>query len=258
MRRVLLLSVAAAIGAPAALASHVPGGFYRGTHSNGGEVTMQLTADGNLQFFRAADLRLGGSCPPSIGINIPQGFPITNHQLNLIGSTLSVSATFPTVTTARGTMKLSCSSVTLNWTATLVRTGAAPPASTTPSSAPQGNALAPGFRNSGIVRLERKAGVAYIRAIFRACNGTPPFRLVVRQRRSVSGSFVAESRFTLKLPAGTPFTVPEGAPCRKFSVAWRLAPKFFGGGLLVITLRVRDAGGRESPPPGYLVRSPKK
>jgi hypothetical protein len=252
-RALVLLGVAAAICTPAALANHVPGGLYRGTHSHGGEFVMKLDANGDLLSFGADNLKLGGSCPSSTGLSIPEGFPIVNHQLDLIGSSVSISATFPTPTTARGTLDLSCSSVTLTWTATLNGSGGTPA-----PAGPQGNTIAPGFRNNGSVKLERKGAVVSIRARFRACNGTPPFRLVVRQRRSVSGSFVAESRFTLKLPRGTPAKVPDGAPCRDFSVAWRLAPKFFGGGLLVITLKLVDAGGRVSGIPGYLVRSPKK
>ncbi len=38
----------------------------------------------------------------------------------------------------------------------------------------------------------------------------------------------------------------------------RLAPKFFGGGLLVITLKLIDADGRASGIPGWLVRAPLK
>jgi hypothetical protein len=37
-----------------------------------------------------------------------------------------------------------------------------------------------------------------------------------------------------------------------------LAPKFFGGGLLVITLKLVDADGRANGIPGWLVRSPLK
>jgi hypothetical protein len=258
MRQVLIvLGIAAAIGVPAATANHVPNGIYRGTHSGGGTVEMRLNANGDLTLFGADGLKLGGTCPSSSGVGIPAGFPIVNHTLDLIGSSFSVSATFPTPTTATGTFQLSCSPTTLSWTARLVGTGSGTTPAPARPAAPKSR-FAPGFRGGGSVKLARIAGVASIRAVFRACEGTPPFRLVVRQRRKTGSSFVADTRFTLKLPAGKPAKVPDGAPCRDFSVTWRLAPRFFGGGLLVITLKLVDADGRASGIPGWLVRSPLK
>lgn len=253
-RRILfLLVLAALIAALPAGANHVPGGFYRGTHSNGGEVTLQLAANGGVQSFRALDLKLAG-CDPGFGFTTSP-FPF-NHEFTLISGSFTLTGSFPTPTTARGTLKLSCSSTTLTWTATLGAAGGPPPPPRPPP--PSTNTGYPPSFHGGHNRLvlQRKGAVVNVLAKLRVCNGKPPYRLFVRERLRVGSTVKAEVKFSKALPRGTPHDL-NGTPCHDISTSWRVAPKLFGSGFIVITLRVTDAAGRSSPEPQWALRAPK-
>lgn len=251
----LLLALGAAIVASPAGANHVPGGTYRGTHSNGGTVELRLASNGGVQFFGATSLRLGGTCPAG-SYTFPGGLYVaaTDHSFVIVSNdSSSLTGSFPTPTTARGTLKLSCSSTTLNWSATLGASGGPPPPPPPPASA---NRPSLGFDRLYFVR---KGGTVTVRALFSTCGGTPPYRrLFVRERLRVAGKFVAAVKLSRTLPAGRPTTRADGTPCRYFGVRWPLAAKLFGNGSVVISLRVTDAAGRSTLELKTALRAPKR
>jgi hypothetical protein len=78
---------------------------------------------------------------------------------------------------------------------------------------------------------------AWLRVRLRVCDDSAgPLSAHVEQRRGVAGRTVARRTFRRTLP-----TTAGG--CRSYRFSWRLGEKFRGSGLLVVELRLRDAGG---------------
>jgi hypothetical protein len=120
-------------------AQPVEGAAYTGTHSGGGGVKFQVSADGtNVQNFRITNIP-GDTCTQD-EFNWPLDIPITDDSFSdsLLGST--VTGSFPSVGEAEGTFKMylppagpapACESETLTWTATTSET---PTATATPTA----------------------------------------------------------------------------------------------------------------------------
>lgn len=260
---VFAIAVAADPLVSPAHANHVAGATYTGTHSAGGTVEFTVSSDGTqIATWRVTNVP-SGSCTVSEARSRTTTAIAADHTFNFeeggqLGSFFRGS--FPSIGSASGTLKmtpipaqLTCLTfASQTWTAT---TSARPPS---PPPPPQPRAFPPSFRggadNVTLVRSGPGKRVVSVRAKFRACSGTPPFQLSVRQRRRVGRSVVAEARFRRRLTGGRP--APQG--CRDFVVSWRLAAKFFGAGHVVITLLIVDAAGEESGAPQYALRAPRR
>lgn len=112
-------------GASTASAFHIPGALYTGTHSDGGDVSFRVSANGTTaQFFRVEDYETD-FCDVDF-IMHTAGAPIVNHAFTFSSGLLEISysGTFPGVQLAQGTFSdTECATGTLTWTA---RTTASP------------------------------------------------------------------------------------------------------------------------------------
>lgn len=258
----LATAVAAGMLAAPANANHVAGATYTGMHSAGGTVEFTVSSDGTqIATWRVTNVP-SGSCTVSEARSRTTTAIAADHTFNFeeggqLGSFFRGS--FPSVGSASGTLKmtpipaqLTCLTfASQTWTAT---TSARPPS----PPPPRPTAFPPSFRGGAdSVRFVRSGAgkrVVSVRAKFRACSGTSPFQLSVRQRRRVGTAVLAEARFRKRLTGGRP--APQG--CRDYVVSWRLAAKFFGAGHVVITLVIVDAAGEESGAPQYALRAPRR
>ena len=171
--------------------------------------------------------------------------------------TLSISGSFPRPGEVTGAVAVSCTGVVVTFTQTTTLPPPPPPPPPPPASTQPSSPFFQGGHDSvKLVRGKTKGDVS-VRARFRGCGGTGPFRLVV-QRRRVGTAIAAESTFGKPLGAGTPAPPSLTTPCRDFAATWRLASKFFGAGVVVITLKIVDSGDRESLTPQYALRAPKR
>lgn len=112
-------------GASTAAAFHIPGATYIGTHSGGGAVIFDVSADGStVTRFRVEDYKTE-FCEVAF-IQHTGGTPIVNNSFTFSSGLLefSYSGTFPGVQLAQGTFNdTECETGTLTWTA---RTTASP------------------------------------------------------------------------------------------------------------------------------------
>jgi hypothetical protein len=112
-------------GASTAAAFHIPGATYIGTHSGGGAVIFDVSADGStVTRFRVENYHTE-FCDVAF-LEHPGGTPIVNNSFSFSSSFLAFgySGTFPGVQVAQGTfIDTECATGTLTWTA---RTTASP------------------------------------------------------------------------------------------------------------------------------------
>ncbi len=111
-------------GVSTASAFHIPGATYIGTHSGGGAVIFDVSADGStITRFRVENYKTE-FCDVAV-FELP-GAPIVNNSFSFSSAALkfSYSGTFPGVQLAQGTFNdTECATGTLTWTA---RTTASP------------------------------------------------------------------------------------------------------------------------------------
>lgn len=257
----LAIGIASQLSVSPAQAHHIPGATYTGTHSGGGTVEFTVSADGTrIESFRMTNVPSGqctvneASSRPGALVPIAADHTFAFEEGGSLGSFFR--GAFPSTGTAAGTLKatpipaqLACLTfASQTWTAT---TSATPAPSQSAGSRPY---FRGGHDSVKLVRSRLGTRGVSVRAKFRACGGTPPFRLVVRQRRRVGTAVVAESSFRKALTSGRPAS--EG--CRDYTVNWRLTTKFYGAGYVVVTLLIVDAAGEESGAPRYALRAPKR
>lgn len=112
-------------GVSTAAAFHIPGATYIGTHSGGGAVIFDISADGStVTRFRVENYKTE-FCDVAF-LQHTGGAPIVNNSFNFSSSILEFgySGTFPGVQVAQGTFNdTECATGTLTWTA---RTTASP------------------------------------------------------------------------------------------------------------------------------------
>jgi len=106
-----------------ALAHHSYPATYTGTHSGGGAVDFDVSADGSaITRFRAMDVPASNGCSfPSTEAN--GTFAITDHAFSRSSGTFPFSGTFPSSQAASGSLTVAnsgvpCTSGSLSWTAT--------------------------------------------------------------------------------------------------------------------------------------------
>jgi hypothetical protein len=113
------------LGASTAMAFHIPGAFYTGTHSDGGTVSFLVSPDGaQVTGFRIEDYETEFCDVDFIRHNA--GAPIVNNAFTFSSGLLEFgySGSFPGVQLAQGTFSdTECETGTLTWTA---RTTASP------------------------------------------------------------------------------------------------------------------------------------
>jgi hypothetical protein len=114
-----------ALGASTAMAFHIPGAFYVGTHSDGGAVSFRVSADGSQVIgFRVEDYETEFCDVDFVRHN--DGVPIVNNAFSFSSGLLefAYSGSFPGVQFAQGTYSdTECDTGTLTWAA---RTSASP------------------------------------------------------------------------------------------------------------------------------------
>jgi hypothetical protein len=136
-------AVMLAIAAPEALANHIAGATYNGTHAQGGTVSFTVTPDGTgISSFSAGGPVQGDYCSFPSGSSTTYGQPlaITNHAFTDTTGPFTKSGTFPGVQSASGTFRIktpsfpgpACDSGDVSWTATTT----APPPSNPPPVGP--------------------------------------------------------------------------------------------------------------------------
>ena len=256
---ILVGSVAAiaALAAPPAGANHIPGATYTGTVSGGGTVELRVSPDGaSVTYFKYTGVPGFGFPPRSCGAETTATFSaaITNHAFNFGQPGLrAFGGSFSTSRTVTGTVEEAfCFNGAKNWTAT---TTAVPPPPPPPQPPPPARSANPHFQNDQTLRLLRGAKrVVRVRLRFRGCGGTPPYRLVVSQRRRVGNKVVAQGSVRVPVRGGL---ATSSAACRDYIVLWRLGTKFFGAGRITFILKLVDATGAESRTPHKSVRAPK-
>lgn len=126
-----LVALALLTFAPSAVAFHIPGATYDGTHAGGGTVSFTLTADGSgISNFTIGGPVQGNICTFSgSSITFVQPLPIVNHAFDSSSGTTAVNGSFGAVQQASGSFRIktfgpfSCDSGTVTWTA---RTSASP------------------------------------------------------------------------------------------------------------------------------------
>jgi hypothetical protein len=111
--------------ASSAMAFHIPGATYNGTHAGGGTVSFTVTADGSgLSNFNVGGPVQGNICTfGGSSITFTQPLPIVNHAFNSSSGSTTVSGSFAGVRQASGSFRIktfgpfSCDSGTVSWTA---------------------------------------------------------------------------------------------------------------------------------------------
>lgn len=117
--------------APSAVAFHIAGATYNGTHAGGGTVSFTVTADGSgLSSFSVGGPVQGNICTfGGSTVTFVQPLPIVNHAFSSSSGTTTLNGSFGGVQQAAGSFRIktfgpfSCDSGTVSWTA---RTTASP------------------------------------------------------------------------------------------------------------------------------------
>lgn len=126
-----LVALALLAFVPSAVAFHIPGATYNGTHAGGGTVSFTVTADGGgLSSFTVGGPVQGNICTfGGSTVTFVQPLPIVNHAFNSSSGTTTLSGAFTGVQQASGSFRIktfgpfSCDSGNVSWTA---RTSASP------------------------------------------------------------------------------------------------------------------------------------
>jgi hypothetical protein len=241
-------------------ATHIPGATYTGTVSGGGTIELRVSPDGaSVTYFKYAGVP--GLGTRSCGLETASTFsaPISGHAFTWgLAGLRALAGSFTGTQTAAGTVEEAfCFNGARSWTAATTALPPRTPPATPVSPSPPARSTTPYFRggHESTKLLRGPKRVVRVRAKFRSCAGTPPFRVVIRQRRRVNKAVVAEATLRKALTGGRRTPEPE---CRDYVVTWRLAAKLYGAGHIVFTLMIIDATGAESPTPSSFVRAPKR
>jgi hypothetical protein len=127
-----------------ALATHLGGAVYTGTHAGGGTVSMTISDDGlSVARFSATNVPGSGCTVSLVTVTFdPQASRIYDEQLSYMpGFGLSLTATFAPNASASGTLQnlqdgFGCSTGVFNWTATPGSSGSTPTPTSTSTRTP--------------------------------------------------------------------------------------------------------------------------